>query len=388
MRIWVIVPTSHSSLHPVRWAVISLVVVPLVLLAATSIAAAAQAREVAQLFRNILRYTLFAEILLIVALALSGAVYERVSQARDLRLHPPGGRLVDVGGYKLHLYCTGEGNPTVIFEHGLDGSYLDWRLVQPEIARFTRACSYDRAGYGWSEPSPKPRVPGAMAEELHTLLNHAGEKGPFIIVAHSMGVFNAQMYARHYPAQVLALVLVDGSSPEEPLPFSWKAKLTLRLLEFTAPFGLPRWRKWCAGTNEAWQPLQAAVNCKAKVFRTHYQQWTAVPAAAAEIRELANSLTLPVVVISRDPSLARNSTAEQHWMELQKKLLALSPYSRQVIARGSGHGIPGQRPDVIVDIVRDLVKELPQARPQPSPRSLSPSASDGGARARREVELP
>ncbi|MBV8475938.1 MAG: hypothetical protein JOZ36_04670, partial [Acidobacteria bacterium] len=93
MRIWVIVPTSHSSLHPVRWAVISLVVVPLVLLAATSIAAAAQAREVAQLFRNILRYTLFAEILLIVALALSGAVYERVSQARDLRLHPPGGRL-------------------------------------------------------------------------------------------------------------------------------------------------------------------------------------------------------------------------------------------------------------------------------------------------------
>ncbi|MBV8893315.1 MAG: hypothetical protein JO266_15310 [Acidobacteria bacterium] len=75
-------------------------------------------------------------------------------------------------------------------------------------------------------------------------------------------------------------------------------------------------------------------------------------------------------------------------MELQKKLLALSPYSRQVIARGSGHGIPGQRPDVIVDIVRDLVKELPQAGPQPSPPSLSPSASDGGARDRREVELP
>jgi pimeloyl-ACP methyl ester carboxylesterase len=357
------VSTVHSSLHPVRWAAIILVSLPVFLLVASAAASLKQHKEALHFLLHWLRYALLTEVSLVLILATWGAIYERVSQARDLHVYPPPGKLIDVGGYKLHLYCTGQGSPTVVLEHGLDGSYLDWRLVQPEIARFTRVCSYDRAGYGWSDRSPKARLPSVMVEELHSLLKNAGERAPFIVVAHSMGAFNAIMYAHLYPREVSAIVLVDGSHPDELLPFRWKQKVSLRFLQVMTPFGLPRWRKWCGGRDKALQPWKAAVNCKARVFGTRYQQWSAYPDAAAEISKLEKSLTVPLVVISRDPARGRPST-EQRWMELQKKLLQLSPNSRQVVAEDSGHGIPGQRPDVIVDVVRRLVEQMTQPGPE------------------------
>lgn len=356
-------PATHSLLHPVRWAAVLALAIPLFLLAAGTLASLSRHLDAARWFRHGLRYTLFIELSLLLLLAVSGAIYERASQVRDLRLSPPPGRLIDVNGYRLHLYCTGEGSPTVVLEHGLDGSYLDWRLVQPEVARFTRVCSYDRAGYGWSDRSPRPRVPSAMAEELHTLLKNAGEKAPFILVGHSMGAFDAIMYAHRYREEVSAIVLVDGTHPDESLRFSWQQKAWLRFLQFTSPLGLPRWRKWCGGNDEALRPLRAAVNCKARVFQTHYEQWQAFPDAAAEIRNLQSSLSIPLVVISQDPARGGNTVAQQRWAQLQKKLLRFSSDSNQVIAEGSGHAIPAQRPDVIVDVVRRLVeKQKPVAK--------------------------
>jgi pimeloyl-ACP methyl ester carboxylesterase len=306
-------------------------------------------------------------------LAICGVAYESVSQARDRRLYLPPGRLVDIGGYALHLYCTGEGSPTVILEHGLDGSYLDWRLVQPEIARFTRVCSYDRAGYGYSESSPKRRVPSVMAEELHRLLAAAGEKPPFILVGHSMASFNAVMYAHRYPDELAGLVLVDGSHAQQKLPFPWKEKVELRFLQLTTYFGLPRWRKWCAGRGpEDLRPRRAAVNCRARVFRTHYEQWAAFPDAAEEARALPNTLTLPIVVISRDPDAGGNASQEKRWADGQATLLQLSPDCLQVVAKGSGHNVPGERPDVIVAAVQRLLERLHSragvASPAPAPK--------------------
>jgi pimeloyl-ACP methyl ester carboxylesterase len=204
-----------------------------------------------------------------------------------------------------------------------------------------------------------------MVEELHTLLSNRGEHPPFIMVGHSMGAFDALMYAHRYPHEVAAVVLVDGSHANDSLPFPWKQKLELRFLQFTVPFGLPRWRGWCDGRDEVLRPLTAAVNCKSRVFRTHYEQWAAFPKAAAEIRDLPQSLTCPLAVISRDPQRGRNALAEQHWAELQKRLLQWSPNSTQVIADGSGHGIPVQRPDIIVEVVRKLAEETgkPGSRP-------------------------
>lgn len=353
---YVVIETLRPySLHPIRWAAILLIALPVTLFVVATIAGATQHRESAQSLRTWLRYTILTELSLVAVLAICGLIYERASQARDLRLYPPPGRLIDVGGYRLHLYCTGQGSPTVILEHGLDGSYLDWRKVQPEIARFARVCSYDRPGYGWSDRSPQARVPSAMVDELHSLLTNAGEQPPFIMVGHSMGAFNVLMFAHRYPDKVSAVVLVDGSHPEESLRFPWKQKLSLRFLQFTMPFGLPRLRKWCAGRDSELQGLRAAVNCKARVVRTHYEQWSAFPAAAAELRALAGPVNIPLVVISRDPTVGRNPAGEQRWAEFQKRLLQFSSNSTQVVAEGSGHGIPEQRPDVIVEVVRRLI---------------------------------
>lgn len=348
---------TAASFHPVRWATVILVAAP-VLLFLSCVAASLAHRESEQSLRDWLRYTLMAEVSLLILLAVCGFIYERASQARDARLYPPPGRLIDMGGYRLHLYCTGQGSPTVILEHGLDGSYLDWRKVQPQIAGFTRVCSYDRAGYGWSDKSPAARMPSAIAEELEALLRKAGEQPPFILVGHSMGAFNILRFAHRYPDEVAAIVLVDGSHPEENLPFPWKRKVSLRFRQFAMPFGLPRLRKWCAGCDPELQGLRAAMNCNARVLSTHYEQWSAFPAAARETRELGDPLKIPLVVISRDPSVGRHPAGEQRWAQLQKRLMDFSSNSTQVVAQGSGHNIPGQRPDVIVEAVRHLIASL------------------------------
>ena len=111
------------------------------------------------------------------------------------RRHPPPGRLLDVGGHRLHVQCSGAGAPAVIFEAALGGSSVDWYAVQPEVSRFTRACAYDRAGAGWSEAGPLPRDPLRSAEELHTLLGNAGVTPPYVLVGHSYGGYVVRVFA-------------------------------------------------------------------------------------------------------------------------------------------------------------------------------------------------
>jgi pimeloyl-ACP methyl ester carboxylesterase len=118
-------------------------------------------------------------------------------------------QLVDIGGRKLNLFCMGEGGPTVLFDSGLSDWSSIWALVQPAVAKRTRACSYDRAGSGYSDPAQGPRSPTAIVEDMHKLIHSAGLKSPLVLVGHSLGGFNAKLYAALYPADVRALVLVD-----------------------------------------------------------------------------------------------------------------------------------------------------------------------------------
>src|SRR5581483_7934196 len=210
-----------ASLHPIRWTVSLAIGFPLILLLLAAAAAFTHnsdfGRAVARTARNVVAI----ELVLLAMAALAGMVYQARNVRRENALVHPPGQLVDVGGYRLHLYCTGSGSPTVVLDFGLDGSYLDWFYVQPQIAEFARVCSYDRAGYGWSDSSSRPRLPSVMSEELHTLLANAGEKPPYILVGHSFGAFDVRMYAHKFPDEVAGLVLVDGSHPDELLPFYW-----------------------------------------------------------------------------------------------------------------------------------------------------------------------
>jgi pimeloyl-ACP methyl ester carboxylesterase len=316
--------------------------------------------------RNIfrpLRYVLGAEVVFVVAMAVVGASYQAISTRREQRLYRPPGQLVDIGGYRLHLYCSGEGGPTVVLDYGRVGSYLDWYYVQPQVARFARVCSYDRGGYGWSDPSPKPRLPSAMAEELHTLLANAGEKPPYVLVGHSFGSFDVLTYAHKYREEVAGIVLVDGAHPDERLPFHWQDKLWLRAMQFTAPFGLPRWRRWCGGGPPEIAPIKTAIFCRSHVYRTNYDQWTAFPDGAEEVRKLGALEDLSLHVVSRDPDRQSSSegpafsSRERHWLKLQQQFLQLSTNATHTIATGSGHDVMTDRPEVVVESIRKTVEK-------------------------------
>jgi pimeloyl-ACP methyl ester carboxylesterase len=129
---------------------------------------------------------------------------------------PPRGVLIEVDGRKQRLVCEGEarpGEPTIVFESGAYSAAADWGYLQPEVAKTGRTCSYDRAGMGWSEPSNAPRNPATMARELKALFQAAGEKGPFVLVGHSMAGLLTRAYISQNPQDVVGLVLIDAADP-------------------------------------------------------------------------------------------------------------------------------------------------------------------------------
>src|SRR5258707_3560328 len=161
---------------------------------------------------------------LIVVTALTGAAYHSVATRRDLAVTPPPGQLVDIGGYRLHLWCTGNGAPAVILDTGLGGSSPGWYLVQPDVARFTGVCSYDRAGMGYSDPGPSPRTARRIASELATLLDRSGIAGPVVLVGASIAGFNVRVFASDHPELAAGLVLVEASHEADAHEVLWMAR--------------------------------------------------------------------------------------------------------------------------------------------------------------------
>ncbi len=149
--------------------------------------------------------------LLVIAFILGAALFAGQILKSSLRAsHPAPGAMVDVGGQRMHIHCTGEGETTVLLAAGLDDSSIFWISGQPEVAEFAGVCSFDRPGLGWSERSPDPRTIDNMVAELHELLANAGVTGPLILVGHSFGAAQVEMYASRYPADVAGVLLVDA----------------------------------------------------------------------------------------------------------------------------------------------------------------------------------
>jgi pimeloyl-ACP methyl ester carboxylesterase len=187
---------------------------------------------------------------LLSSLTIAGACYQFVGSKIDERNYPPPGKMVDVGGYRLHINTLGENThpgPTVVLESGLGCNSLDWALVQPKIAKFARVCSYDRSGSGWSDESSLERTSQNIVEELHTLLHTAGIPEPYVLVGHSFGGINVRLYTSRYPKEVAGVILVDSSHEDQlqKLP-SWPDGLLEKyvwnrdMMPFWASVGLTR----------------------------------------------------------------------------------------------------------------------------------------------------
>lgn len=319
---------------------------------------------------------------LIIFLHISGASYQFISTKLDERTYSPPGKLVDVGGYKLHLYSTGSGGPVVILDAGLGCISSDWCLVQPEIAKFAHVISYDRAGTGWSEKSPHPRTSGQIVEELHTLLQNAKIPGPYILVGHSFGGQNIQLFAAKYPTEVAGIVLVDSAHEEQEKrlpPAPWDSSLKLLknsgLVRFASTFGIHRLlttisiKSLMPTLSESMQNTHLAissttkhcctVNAEAASLHISNKQlaevdWTAIRdkpcfiLTAGRMFEGMTKFELPENFLQKYQVI---------WNELQTELASKFKNSRHLIAERSDHMIPWNQPELIVHAVKELSNE-------------------------------
>lgn len=317
-----------------------------------------------------LRIALFALTSLLL-IAVTGSVYQAVSFSAEMRRFPNPGKLVDAGGFKLHVFCTGQGSPTVLLEAGLADSFDSWERVQPGIAQFSRVCSYDRAGYGYSDAGPMPRTGNRIASELREALRSAGEDPPFILVGASFGGFLVRVFNGEYPDQVAGIVLVDSTQEDQYrlLPQAW-AKLSeatrhrARRQAIWAPIyidlGLARLEFRLRGQEVPPLLLQS------KYLRARTSELENIEVSAEQARVAGNIADKPLVVLTAgrviDPALKAALSEEEQkafadtWLNiLQPRLVQLSAQATQAVLQESGHYVAGDRPDAIVTAVRDLI---------------------------------
>ena len=277
---------------------------------------------------------------LIVVAALTGAAYQWIATRKDLAANPPPGRLVDVGGHKLHIWCTGSGEPTVVLENGLGGGsgVVGWSFVQPEVAKFTRVCSYDRAGTGYSDPGPSPRTARRIAYELAQLLDRTGISGPLVLVGASIGGLFVRVFASEHGERVVGLVLVDASHEDQEMRVPRIAPL-VPLLSSIGVFRL-------LGVSFGGAHVTAF---RAAAYQATADEAIHLPETAAEVRTSRRKLTIPVVVVTAGLG------ADAAWQSLQRDQVGLSEQGCQVIAEQSGHVISLGQPQAIVEPIRAIV---------------------------------
>lgn len=316
----------------------------------------------------------------VMTVLISGAVYQDTCEFRDSIRYPPPGDLVDVEGYKMHLYCIGEGSPTVVMDAGLGGWSQDWVWVQPEVAKFTRACTYDRAGLGWSEPRPGTRDSQQVVSQLHTLLVNAGESGPYVLVGHSFGGLNVRLYAMQYSDQVAGVVLVDATPedlydayPADMLDEQREVDAILifvfRVVKVLARYGGMRLLVHLAGTEpltfledyppEVGDQILALAFYSPQYYETSIDESLAFEESMRQVQSAGQDPELPYVVMVRNPEgVAVGLEEEEIWYRLHVELAERLPNATLVVTEQSDHSIQVSEPALVTDAIRQVVEEV------------------------------
>lgn len=307
-------------------------------------------------------------------LAIIGALYQVISTKIDTKKYPPIGKLVDVGGYNMHLYTTGTGGPTVVLDAGMGCNTLGWSLVQPEIAKFARVTSFDRPGNGWSDESPLKRTSQNIVTELHIALHKANILGPYILVGHSFGGLNARLFASLYPDEVLGVVLVDSSHEDlmEKIPMP---QMNHTIMMLASRLGivrlfthLPLYKKGVAVFPKQVQNQLLTQLRTTKFMRTVLQESSQVKTSCDQLKAVGGHLgDKPLIVISAAKATSAEGsglTQEQidaihiPFKELQKDLVTKSTQGKQIFAEESDHMVTLNQPQIIVDSVKEMIDSL------------------------------
>ena len=301
---------------------------------------------------NVLRWTMrlgTATFALFTVLLLAGVAYQSVAGRLDLSEYPRPGRLIDIGGHRLHLHCTGSGSPTVLLESGGGSGMLAWRKVQPEVSQWTRVCSYDRAGFGWSEPNSQPRTISRVMEELRVLLDEGGIDGPLVLVGHSLGGVYMQFFAVTYPDAVAGVVLVDATHEEtfEHLPrlsgwIDWVMALNKKL----RVAGISRLH------SQSSHPTVRAFSNSNKHLEALGSEEETVAKNLAELKAVEVSLgDRPLIVLTSE-----QTNRYDFVRPLQLELAKRSHRGKQIVVENSGHSIHIDQPRAVVAAIREVVE--------------------------------
>ncbi len=330
-----------------------------------------------RMWRKVAERLVLSVIVLIAAtVALSSAYNASALQIFHVT-HPAPGKLYDVHGHKMHLYCTGSGSPTIVLEAGwgVSSPVMGWANFQPGLAQITRVCSYDRAGLGWSEPQPGPADADHTAANLHELLTQAGITGPIVLISHSWGGIYVRDYITHYPANIVGLVLLDSATPDQQQRFAAIAgpqdtshqALTIRVFRFAYSAGIPRLIGMCSPV-KGMRP-DAAIALGKDSCRMHFDalvnEYNNFDASSAQTLHTGPYGDLPLLIISHDSDTGAvpNESPEQRKLEpvssqMQEEQKQLSTRNLRIIAKGSGHEVHTEREALVLSQVQLFIAQI------------------------------
>ena len=310
--------------------------------------------------KSIVQKSVVLDPIILALLLLSFLAIPRVAWSDRVSFKPPG-KLIDVNGRKMHIYCIGNKSSTIILDSGTGGFSLEWKDIQHSLSQYVRVCAYDRAGYGWSDMGPLPRTTKRITHELHTLLQNAGIHGPYIMVGHSFGGFTAQYFARYFNHEIAGIVLIDSSHEEQVYRLPENGKDVVRR-------SLHQDRSNMVTRSVLHEHFPKEVAAVAQQLMT---RWTALltwreemanyALSSRELRDVHDRpiLEIPIVVLTRGkrvwPNTPYGDAMETVWKELQDELSSLNGNSTHIIAENSGHVIHLDEPELVVDAIHDVL---------------------------------
>jgi pimeloyl-ACP methyl ester carboxylesterase len=331
-------------------------------------------------WRKVVERIVLSVVILSAAVVAGSSAYNAIALYRFWTANPPPGAFYSINGHRMHMNCTGSGSPAIILESGLGNDALIWGGVQPELAKTTRVCSYDRAGFGWSDALPAPRDADHIAGELHELLLQAKVTGPIVLMGHSIAGIYIRDYATRYPADLVGIVFVDASSPLQDENHAMKAM---------SAKGPPQWASVLLQRSALIAGLPRLIGmCSQRMprFETHASQMQAedlcqlrVGAMAAEADSFNRSGketvhtgpygALPILIFSQDTAKMHNGMSTDlanAWNKMQEDLKKLSTHSRRIIAIGSSHYVQIDSSLLIEREVSLFIEQLRGTAAQPA----------------------
>lgn len=314
-------------------------------------------------------------------LLISGVIYQNQAVADDMENYPPLGVMIDVGEFEMHLYCEGEGSPTIVFESGLGDSSLSWWTIHEIVAQETRTCVYDRASLGWSDFADTVSEHNYVVRNLHSLLENSEEEAPYLLVGHSSGGVYVREYVQQYPDDVAGLVFIDSSHENQNLRMPQeiadliKPPPILQVCQVAAHFGIIRILNVGEefsddfGGDDTLKAMNIALFNQTHFCTAILNEFTDFISGVTQENPPQSLDDLPLIVLTRGigdspddfPDSISSETVEQlnaTWLELQAELLALSSNSTQIIVEDAGHYIHHDRPDVVINAIQQILETI------------------------------